>query len=556
MGWVRQPPADRVASALPSLAVTADAGSAAARRTMPRFGSEQWHPILLRWGDRRSVGDPGRRRATLWRRLSVVDLVAVFLALQFLIPARLVIRGMGAVGRPSVAAGIMLAFLWVISALRPGRLPAGRQPVRWALGIFLAVQLVGYAVGFDRLPTAAQTRSADRWLIFLVAFAGVMLAVADGVRTRRELDRILRWMIWFATAMSVVGALQFFGVIDLTRHIRLPGLRLNTDLIGLSVRGEGNFPRVMGTANHYIEFGVVLALVLPIALHYALFARPGILRALRWIAVGTIALGIPLSISRSAVVAIFVVLIWLAAVWPWRQRYNAVVIGSIAVAVFHVLNQGVLGTIKALFTGAEDDPSITARIERTEIVMDLWRERPILGWGAGMVTPEEFLLLDNQIYMFLLSGGVVAVAAFFILFFIPYLLARQVRLRGRDEESRHLGQTLAAIMPAAVVVSATFDSFSFVTFVGAMAVVIGAIGALWRLDGANRRRPLQPAGPEDRFVQTPIMADLRRRIVRAREETRPTPAQPSSADISVAVKTRPAPTSGGDRSGPATGPGR
>ena len=108
----------------------------------------------------------------------------IFLTLQFLIPARLVISGMGAAGRPSVAVGLLLAFMWILSALRPHELPRGRQPVRWLVALFVATQLLGYVVGFDRVPSEVEASSADRWLIFVVSMAGLTLAVADGIRTR------------------------------------------------------------------------------------------------------------------------------------------------------------------------------------------------------------------------------------------------------------------------------------------------------------------------------------------------------------------------------------
>lgn len=471
---------------------------------------EMWKPILLR------IPDPVLRLRQEWApalvrggSITTLGLLALFLTLQFLIPARLVIGGMGAIGRPSVAIGLLLAFLWLISAVRAHHLPDGRQPIRWVVGIFLAVQMLGNVVGFDRLPSAAQASAADKWLIFTVAICGITLAVADGMASRDDLDRLLRLLVGFACAMSLVGVLQFVGIVDLTQYIRIPGLHQNSDLIDASSRGDGDFPRVAGTANHYIEFGVVLALVLPVALHYALFSPFGRTRLWRWLGVGLIALGIPLSISRSAIVTVLIVMAMMAIVWPMRQRYNALVLGVLAVACFHVLNRGVLGTIKALFVHADDDPSVTDRIERTATVMDLWHERPILGWGAGMVTPEEFLLLDNQIYMFLIAGGVVAVVVMVAFFFVPYLLGRSVRLRGKDEETRHLGHTLAVTMPGAVVASGTFDSFSFATFVGVICVLIGAIGALWRLDGTRASDPLRIAGTADKFVTTPLMATLR-----------------------------------------------
>lgn len=496
--------------------------TSAADPTARKLDSDSWQPALLR------VPPSLRRARDEWApvlvhgwTLTVVGLLAVFLALQFLIPARLVIAGLGAVGRPSVAVGIMLAFLWAVSAIRRHELPGGRQPVRWIVGIFLGVQLLGHAVGFDRLPSPAQASSAERWLIFSIAIAGVILFVADGIRTRDELDRLLRLVLFFASIMSLVGLLQFAQIIDLTEYIVIPGLQRNSELIGVGVRGDANFARVAGTANHYIEFGVVLALLLPVAVHYALFSPAGRARMWRWITVGVIAAGIPLSISRSAILTVAISMGMMAIVWPWRQRYNALVISVAATAVFHVVNRGVLGTIKSLFTNAENDTSVTDRIARTATVIDLWSQRPWLGWGSGMVTPEEFLLLDNQWYMTLIAGGIIGVIALALFFFVPYLMGRSTRLRGHDQETRHLGHALAVTMPAAMLASGTFDSFSFATFVGVMCILIGATGALWRLDGTSVHNPIQLSAPGDKFVTTPLMADIRNRLGEAWVMTRP-----------------------------------
>src|SRR5690625_5134423 len=146
-------------------------------------------------------------------RVSTEALLMAFLALQFLIPARLVLGGLGAVGRPSVAVGILLVFLWFVSLIRARELPAGRQPVRWIIGGFVLLQLFGYVVAFDRGLPAVEASAADRWLIFVIAMAGIALATADGVATRRQLDRLLLMLVAMAAAMSFIGALQFFEIV-------------------------------------------------------------------------------------------------------------------------------------------------------------------------------------------------------------------------------------------------------------------------------------------------------------------------------------------------------
>ncbi|ACV80756.1 O-antigen ligase family protein [Nakamurella multipartita] len=472
----------------------------------PRTSTGTWQPTILR---KHHVSND---TVLLLRsyRITTFGILIVFLALQFLIPARLVVSGMGAAGRPSVAVGILLVFLWALAALRPKGLPAGRQPIRWLVGIYVAVQLATYAVGFDRGPTQIEANSADRWLIFTFAMAGVALAVCDGLVTRRQLDLLLRAMVGFAAVMAIVGILQYARIVNLVLYIRIPGLTANSQLLIQGARGDGDFARVAGTATHYIEFGVVLAIMLPLALHYALFSkRARWARVLSWVQVGLIVSAIPMSISRSAMLTTAVVLLLMLFVWKWRLRYNVIVIGSIALVTFHLVNRGLLGTIWALFTNVNNDPSIQHRLSDTATVVQLFESRPVLGRGAGMIIPEQYLLLDNQFYVTLLASGVVGVATLAALYLVPYFLARSIRLRTPCEADRHLAQALAVTFPAAMLAAGTFDAFSFATYVGVFFVLIGSVGALWRFTrGSVPKGAPQPLywSPDDRFVCAPLMA--------------------------------------------------
>jgi len=465
-------------------------------------GHADWRPLLLRrWWTRRDDVTPVILRP---HRITATGLAIAFLVLQFMIPARLVIGGMGAVGRPSVAMGLLFAFLWFLSMLQPGGLPAGRQPVRWLIGGFVGVQMVGYAVGMARLPVEVEASAGDRYMILIVSMAGVVLLLADGVRTREHLNTILRVLVGLTAVMAFTGILQYFRIVDVTRYIRIPGLTANRDLFGAGVRGATDLTRVAGTANHYIEFGVVLAVVLPLALHFALFAPTG-RKLIAWCQVGLIGAAIPMSISRSAILTTVVAIALLFMVWKWRLRYNAAVIGLVALTALHFLTRGLFGTIISLFRHADDDPSIQNRISDQAFVYEMWSQRPILGRGAGMILPDRYLLLDNQIFVTLIGGGILGVVALISLFIVPYMMARSVRLRAVTEEGRHLGQALAAALPAALMASFTFDALSFATFTGLVFVLVGVVGALWRLQGDRGERTLEWS-PDDRCVAPPAFA--------------------------------------------------
>jgi hypothetical protein len=475
-------------------------------------------PVLLRrpqsFGQRDSpllLPRPGRGpnpRPLILRRPDVVTIVTIFLALQFLIPARLVIGNLGAAGRPSLVLALGIGLLWISGFFQRGNLQRGGQPVRWLMGAFVVVQVLSYAAGYDRGLPGVEARSADRWMIVTFALAGLAVAVADGVVSRKRLDDLLSRLVGFTGVMAVIGILQAVAGIDLTRYIRPPGLRLNAGLIGVGERGATDLARVASTANHYIEFGVVLGMVLPIALHRALYAETPGQRQWRWLMVVLIAGAVPLSLSRSGLVALVASMAVLSVVWTWRFRARALVGALIGAVVFRLLQPGVLGTLRALFVRADDDPSVQNRIADYEYVERVFPDRPWLGRGVGTLLPDRYILLDNQYLNTLLSSGLVGLIAFVGLFVVGYVVARSVRLRGASAETRHLGQALAAALVSAMVCSATFDSLSFATYSGVTFLLIGCAGALWRLDGGpSERRPLQAGEDEAGVLARPWMAD-------------------------------------------------
>lgn len=455
---------------------------------------------------------PSQSRRGVLNGLPRTDLLLLiltaFLALQFLIPARLVIGGLGAAGRPSAVIGFGLGLAWLASWFLMRGQRSGRQPVRWIIGGFFLVALLAYATGHDRGLPPVEARGSDRWLIAMVAACGLALAVADGLRDRAALDSVLRRLTHLSGVMAAVGVVQAFTGFDIAARIELPGLQSNTGGLGIGTRGSGDFARVFGTATHYIEFGVVLGMVTPIAIHYALqsCSRAEALR--RWSLTFLIAAGVPLSISRSGTIALAVGVAVLALAWTWRTRIIGGLVGIVSILVFQAIQPGVLGTIRSLFTNSENDPSVQNRISDYAIVRQFVAERPLLGRGLGTFLPDEYILLDNQFLYEAVTTGILGVIAFALVPLGGYWLGRSVRLRGKDEPTRHLGQALAAALIVALLVSGTFDSLSFATFTGLLFLLVGAVGALWRIDREGGHREPQRTGPGDRVVATPLVARL------------------------------------------------
>jgi hypothetical protein len=426
----------------------------------------------------RTVDREPRHRRVVKREVVASTLFIVYLALLFLLPARLVVPGMGAAGRPAVVVGLALLTWWVATRLHPALVTRSHQPVRWILLGFTVAVMISYALAFDRGLMPAEASGADRYLLVFGSWAGVALVAADGLRRRGDVDRVLGVLVALASVSAAVGTLQFYGT-DLAPYFRLPGLVYNAELVGVGQRGGPAFSRVYGTQQHYIEFGVVLAMVVPFAVHRALIAAPRQAQIVRWMQVALIAGAIPLAISRAGFLGLVTGVLVLVMAWPLKRKLWALIISTVSLLAFRAVVPGVLGTIKSMFLNYSTDPSIQARLSDYGATADYIRDRPWFGRGPGTYVPELYRVLDNQFLGSFLTLGYVGTLAFFAVFLGAYFIGRAVRRMSSHDRDAHLGQAIAASAAVGLVASFTFDSLSFPTFAGLLFLVLGMSGALW-----------------------------------------------------------------------------
>ncbi len=416
-------------------------------------------------------------------RFDAVSLLTVYAALLVVLPARLVLPALGAAGRPALLFAVGLLFLWLFTRALPEQVLPGAQPLRWALALFTVAFLVSYALGFARGLPGLESRGADRALLTMAGLIGVALVAADGIRSTARLDTLLRRLVALTSVSAFVGVVQFFFRLDLASYVQVPGLALNRPIVGIGERGGPGFARVAGLTGHYIEFGVVLAMVLPIALHLLLFARSRREKQLWASAVALLAASVPLSVSRAGSLALMVGMVLLVVGWTTRLRALAAVIGGVGVVVFQGLIPGLLGTIRSGFVNYENDPSILGRLGDYEVVAEYFTQRPWFGRGPGTFLPELYLLLDNQYLATAIELGAVGGASLVLVVLVGIVMARVGRRISSSERQRHLMHALSVVLVQALVVSFTFDSLSFATFAGLLFLALGLVGAAHRLRG-------------------------------------------------------------------------
>jgi hypothetical protein len=411
---------------------------------------------------------------------SAVTALTLYLALLFLIPGRWVVPSLGALGTPAGLVSVGCGLWWLFEMLRTdGHSPANNPPIRVLAFLLLVSVCTALIAAYTRALDPVEASGATRGFIRIVGLLGVTLLAAEGLRTRERLDLLLDRLLDIGGVFAAIGILQFFTDFDPVTQIRIPGLVLNQDLAEVATRSALN--RVASTALHPIEFGAVLAVLFPLALHRVIYLRQD-RRFVHWLRFGLIAFAIPLSVSRTAVVTLGVGLLTMWPVWPWRRRVNVVLAASLFMVTVRSLVPGLLGTIGALFTNFNDDPSVQGR---TADFGQLWAfvgQRPLFGRGFATFDPSIYFFVDNQIMLTLVSGGIIGLLGLVIFVLGGATLARQVYWHGADDETRHLGASLAGAIAGAFASFFTFDALSFPVMAGLVFTLVGLAGAAWRLE--------------------------------------------------------------------------
>jgi O-antigen ligase len=409
------------------------------------------------------------------------------------IPARLVLPGFGSAGTPATLVGVLAFVSWGSATLLGQRQFTGRNAVRTALLAYLWFALFSWTLGKTRTLTLNEKITSDRSFIVMLSLAGIALVAIDGLETREQVETVVRRMTYCAMFMVLMGTVQFFFSYDPTTLIRIPGLVVASSA---QLGQRSNFNRPFGTTLHPIEYGVVAAALVPLAYWIARVERR---RRAYFVAV---ALGFAAmtSLSRSAVLAIAVAVIVLIAGVSWRQRASIMAAGVVFIMFVGVTVKGLIGTLRNLFTTADNDSSVQARIDRIPKVMHLISEHPWFGRGFGTYNLDDYFLLDNQLQMSAIETGLIGIAVLVI--FIGFVSLMSWRTRVGGDRGNLPGTALAATILGLFISSYTFDAFFYRILTGVLYLSIGLVGAMYRITEPER------AAREAKIYQ-PLLEDRR-----------------------------------------------
>lgn len=423
---------------------------------------------------------PLKRRTLLpKKRVDPVTIVSFFLIILFVMPARYVVGPLGGAGSPASMVAVMLLVWYLLSTLSPRWTPLhGRQPVRAVIVFFALAVLASYVAATTRPLSSEELNAADLGLVLVAGWAGIALVTADGIPDMDRLETLRQRIVLGGSVPAAVAMIQFFTGIEITQYMALPGLVENG--AGVLFEREGFF-RPSGTATHPIELGVVLAAILPLALHGAIYCRDPEARKKRWLMVALIATALPMSVSRSAILGLFVAMIVLLPTWKPEWRLRAILIFGAASIVMRIMIPGLIGTVLNLISVIGADENSTTRTGDYDAVVAAVTQRPLFGQGFATYLPRIYRVIDNQYLMSSLETGLVGLTALLTFLLAGWVLARRARKAATNEETRHLAQCLAASSAVAIFGFGTFDAFSFPMIANVMFLLLGLTGALYRL---------------------------------------------------------------------------
>ena len=415
------------------------------------------------------------------RRTVTADAVGwltVYLVLLLFVPSRLVVGPLASAGAPSMLFGLgslVLWFLLLVGAARKAVIEP--QPIRIALGALLFSIAVSYVLAMGRPMSPDEISPADVAVLALASWSGTLLLTHDGIHTRNRLDTL----VWrFAVCGGVIAALGIVQVI--TRQpwvdqLTIPGLT-SSPAYGLISRG--GFPRPAGTAIHPIEYGVILAMLLPIVLHVG-FHHSHRGPIVRWLPAVAVAGIIPLTSSRSAYLGALIGLIVCLIGWSRQRRLLVLGVAVGGVLAMTVVTPNLLNSIIGMFTGAAEDPSITSRTDSFSLAFEFVANHPWFGRGLGTFLPK-YRIFDNQYLLLLVTAGIVGTVAFLGLGITGVVTMFRLRTQLRDDASRDLAISLAAAVCAGFSCLFMFDAFAFPMTMGTLFLLLGLAGAFRRIE--------------------------------------------------------------------------
>lgn len=427
----------------------------------------------------------------------------------FFFPSSMVFRPIGAAGTVPMILAALVFGIWVCSILFGLHDPLRFQhPGRLAVGILFLATSASYVAlyaGITGGSTEVARASADRWMILLLASAGIVIALGEVVRNMDNALVLLRALLAGAMFCCLVAVVQFFFEVNPMEwfKVAMPGFEYNGGDTPFQARGA--LLRVAGSTFHSIELAVVAAMLLPLSIWRAIYdPRGNLVRRLTGPAL--LIFAIASTVSRSGILGLITGLLIFIPFLPRTPRLWALLAAPVALGALFLGVPGLVSTLTGTVSGSEADPSITTRTNNFPRVEAMVSDRPWLGLGPGNYIADTAIhILDNQYLNTAVTQGLVGLVALIVYMVMPGAVAIAAARASRDPQLKSLAGAVGAGGMVAAVCSLTFDSMSFPVFALTYPALVGLSGAVWLMAKSEKAvvspseldisRPVPDVGP-------------------------------------------------------------
>ena len=426
-------------------------------------------------------------------------LLKIVLLSTLVFPSYMVLNELGAIGNVAHLLALCLFALWFTSSLfgLHDPTPYG-HPGRASMMFWILASCLSYAAMFGGLSGGsdlAARAAADRWMLLILAGAGITLVMTESIRGMDAVRSVIRWVMAGASVCCLIALIQFQFRINPVEWISSLMIGFENNGSGSSFQQRESFLRVAGTTMHPIELSVVCSMLLPLAVWWALFDIQ-VKRWIRWSPPILLVAGNVITVSRTGMLGLIISTVIMLPYLPKLARQWALIIIPVGVAVVFLGVPGMVSTLFNSATAGAADSSITYRTDDYPLAWMLFFDRPLFGLGPGSWMPVDMKnFFDNQYLLTVATMGGVGLVALLAYFMVPFFAALTAAHHAKSDDVRALCGAVAAAMLTAAVSAGTFDAMSFQTFALLCPFFIGLAGVVWLTVKQQLTSPVEDSAP-------------------------------------------------------------
>jgi O-antigen ligase/polysaccharide polymerase Wzy-like membrane protein len=382
-----------------------------------------------------------------------------------------------------IVIAVVLACWFCALAVDP-RVKWRRTGLEGPIGALLAVMLLSLVANLSKVNAAGALVVKN--FSFFLSYVLVLFFVASVIRSRKDLDRMLKLLVGGAAVVAFLGLIEWKTTTNFFNwygHV-IPFLHYVDEGVA-QARGSG--VRARASAQHPIALSAALVVMIPLAFY--LYQRT---KKIWWIgAAGIMTLGALSTGSRTGTTMLIALVVAFLSIKP-RETVRLLPWLLPMVIVIQGVMPGTLGTMKSMLNPSyvikeqsfDNGGGGAGRVADLGPALARWSGQPFLGEGFGtkQADPNAKSGSDTQILDDQWLGSLLEIGAFGVLALL-WLFIRAIRrltavARSAPGADGWLATSLAASIIAFAVGMLTFDAFAFIQVTFFVFIVLGVTGVV------------------------------------------------------------------------------